>query len=793
MSAPVSTPRVSPHEEPTTKTSPDRRHARRWQHLVDAVVVAVGTSLAVVWAYRLWDADLHVPLTYVLPSTTLFAAGDATFHQAIVTALLQGHWWTTNPDLGAPFGQQLYDFPLGPDQLHLVMLSGLAHLTGNAFLAVNLYFLGGYVLIALVSWAVLRRLGLGRATAVGVAVLFAFTPFHQGQGETHLFLADYVAVPLAALLLNWQLTGFAEWGPGGRLSAPGGLTWRRLLAVLAIALVIGQGSSYFAFFALVLLVLTALAQAVVRRSPRPLAGAVVLAGAPSAVLLASLAPAILYQHDHGANLTLARPAIDSWTLGLDLAQLVSPVEGHRIPALARLSTSITQALGWSEPGNNLGLVGVAGLVGLVLLVAHRLLRSGAVGSASARFRSRQAWLALLALLVATTGGLSVLIAVLGPTQVRVWARMSVFIAFFVLCAVGSWLDDWFRTPRPAVVRRWSRPAHGRLLRWPVVGAIVVVGLLDQTTSTYTAAQYRQMQTAFASDAQFGAAATSLLGPGSMVFQLPVVRFPEGGFRINGMWDYDELKAYMHAPELRWSYGSVKGRPQADWQAQLAFAAPEAVVVDLATAGFAGLYIDTEGYADHGRALVGTVRRLLDEDPLRSPDGRLALFDLRSLRDRLVARFGEDEVQAVGRDVTDPLVPAYGPGFYPQQPAADSLSRLARASAAFVFDNPSDTERSVQFGFSTAALSGTGRLTATTGDASVSVDLTTSPQPVDLQLTLPPGRTTVDLASTAPRAAEPDPRQPDARFGVSGITVISDQRTAMVQACRPASDTAGLSC
>src|SRR3954452_8538007 len=103
-----------------------------------------------------------------------------------------------------------------------------------------------------------------------------------------------------------------------------------------------------------------------------------------------------------------------------------------------------------------------------------------------------------------------------------------------------------------------------------------------------------MQRAFASDAQFGAVATSLLGPGSMVFQLPVVRFPEGGFRINGMWDYDELKAYMHAPELRWSYGSVKGRPQADWQAQLAFAPPEAVVGDLATAGVARPSIHTRG-------------------------------------------------------------------------------------------------------------------------------------------------------------------------------------------------------
>jgi hypothetical protein len=772
--------------------------------LLDAAILTAIVSVILVWLYKLWDASLGIPLYYTRDGTDVFAGGDATFHQAVVTALAHGSWWTTNSHLGAPFGQQLYDFPLGPDDMHVAILAVLARLTGNAFVAVNLYFLGCYVVVALVAWAVLRHFGLSRPTSIAIATLFAFAPFHQGQGEIHLFLAAYYAVPLGALLLNWQLNGFAAWGPA-RGAGGGGLTRKRLVAVILAGIVVGSASSYFAFFAVTLLGIVAVLQVAVRRSWRPLLPAALLAGTVSAALLANLAPAILYLHSHGSNINVARPAHDSWVYGMNIAQLVMPIQNHRIHAFAALAERTKLAGGFFEPGNSVGFVGLVALVGLALLLVRRVAgrpdpgtsgpgTSGPV-SCGHVFRVRQGGLALLAALVATAGGLSLVIAVAGLVQVRVWARMAIYITFFALCAAGSWIDEGFRSH--AAVRRLHRalpPFGGRQLRWAVAAALIVFGVLDQTVSTASPADYRATAATFSSDAQFGATLRNTMAPGSMIFQLPVIRFPESGLIHVNMYDYDLLKGYLHAPDLRWSYGSVKGRPEADWQLPLSSREPSALLVGLAAANFSGLYIDTAGYPDGGAGLVGSVQRLLEQAPLRSPDRRLLLFDLRPLRERLLNRFGAGDVDAVGTDLTSPRMPTFGTGFYPRDANDAALTNVvhrSHASSEMIFDTA--TPERLRLSFSVRSTSTGGELTLAVDGQETQVDARSGSAQVTLPLSLPPGRTVVNLSATFPRPVFVDELHPDARFVISDVTVISDLQTSLVDACRPPASGARLAC
>ena len=72
------------------------------------------TCLALIPMLRLWRADLHAPFSY---------HHDALFYLMVTKDVLKHGWWLENPDLGAPFGQQLYDFPvLVGDSLHLALL-----------------------------------------------------------------------------------------------------------------------------------------------------------------------------------------------------------------------------------------------------------------------------------------------------------------------------------------------------------------------------------------------------------------------------------------------------------------------------------------------------------------------------------------------------------------------------------------------------------------------------------------------------------------------------------------------
>ena len=89
----------------------------------------------------------------------------------------------------------------------------------------------------------------------------------------------------------------------------------------------------------------------------------------------------------------------------------------------------------------------------------------------------------------------------------------------------------------------------------------------------------------------------------MLFQLPVVDFPEGQ-RVRGATDYEHLRPYLHSTQLRFSYGSDKGRPREAWQRRVEALEPEAMADALERMGFAGLLVNRKAYEDGGPGAAG---------------------------------------------------------------------------------------------------------------------------------------------------------------------------------------------
>ena len=73
-----------------------------------------------------------------------------------------------------------------------------------------------------------------------------------------------------------------------------------------------------------------------------------------------------------------------------------------------------------------------------------------------------------------------------------------------------------------------------------------------------------MKSEFRHDAEFVQRIETVMTPGAMIFQLPVVAFPENP-KVNRLNDYDLAKGYLHSTRLRWSYGAIKGRENDAWQ------------------------------------------------------------------------------------------------------------------------------------------------------------------------------------------------------------------------------------
>ena len=227
-----------------------------------------------------------------------------------------------------------------------------------------------------------------------------------------------------------------------------------------------------------------------------------------------------------------RGPLESEEFSFTLTSLTLPIAGHRIAPLARYEHRVSSQTTVGHEPASIGLIASLGLAWL-LLVALSLSLTGARRRLDPRHGALAA-AAVFVLLLGTTGGISGLIAWGVTPQIRTWSRLAVFVAFFALAAVGLLLDR---------ARRHSdlHPS-GRWVLGVALAALVLVGLADQTSGA-TIPDYAGAAARSRSDQALVAAAQRSLPPGSMVFQLPYVPFPETP-PVVGVGAYDLARPYL---------------------------------------------------------------------------------------------------------------------------------------------------------------------------------------------------------------------------------------------------------
>ncbi|MBV8801995.1 MAG: hypothetical protein JO131_03335 [Gammaproteobacteria bacterium] len=115
--------------------------------------------------------------------------------------------------------------------------------------------------------------------------------------------------------------------------------------------------------------------------------------------------------------------------------------------------------------------------------------------------------------------------------------------------------------------------------------------------------------------------------GSLIFQLPYVPFPENP-PIELMKDYDQFRPYLHSHHLLWSYGALKGRPVASWIERLSSLPIPEMLKHISYAGYTGLYVNLNGYPDHGMAITKQITTILKIRPLFNTNNDIVFYDLR---------------------------------------------------------------------------------------------------------------------------------------------------------------------
>jgi hypothetical protein len=728
----------APHERRSrraaTAAAPVARHRRalgamrrsEWPLYLAVVIV---TTVVTVFALDLWKMQWNIPLVYEGDAVTIAAQFKTDFETG---------WYEIQPLLGAPFQQVFHDYKSADNAHHLfAVAAGL--FTSQFGVAMNLYYILGYVLAALTAAWFFRLVGATRLISIALSVLYAIAPYHLFRSEHHLWLSAYYPIPLAMGVVYLIAIGRPIWGRNERIDNRilSWLTGSAAFTSFALALV-ASASSYYGFWIVLFIACAGLVQLVQGRDWRRFVGAVVAGVWTVVVMVINMAPDILYAAANGSAAAVARFPAEAETNSLKFIQLVLPQSGHRFQVLRDLRTFYDSNYPFSFESPSLGVVAAVGFVSGLAIVVYAAVAFGARREAPSpllRTLGVLGALTLVAFLLSTVGGLSS-IASFFTSDLRGWNRMVILLALLGLAVLALLLDAL----RAHLTRKSTSALVRRGLALAVAVAMLAVGYVDQVTPTRVP-DYAGTKATFDQDEQMVDDIESLVASDAMILQVPYRLYPESS-STKGVSDTDQLRPFLHSDTLRWSGGGVKGRPASLWSmvAEEQLSTP-AYVYAAAAADFGGVLFDRkpydEGVADEVEAeLIAT----LGDPEFRTPDGRYLFFTMDAARSVLDARVAGEAVDAIGADVTHPVLLSFAPDYVNGFSVLDSLKDY---EPEFTVVNPRDEDVTVDVAFDIAYRE---------GEATVEVDLpgggveTFTVDPgygkVRFSMTAPPGTTTL---------------------------------------------------
>jgi hypothetical protein len=559
-------------EMPPTDQERKWRVSADWSWLALLLCVVTVTWCA---SYHRWtSAAWATPVSYdedtwfQLATTKAFASGE-------VPPILPKY----PASLGAPFSANWNDYPSVEEGM-FVWTDLLARAFG-LLIGANVALLSASLLAAATFYFACRQFGCHPIFSVAGAALFALSRFAFARSLHHLSLTFYWHVPLGVLTVWYCLT------------RPTIYRERRLiLFCVAVAVLHGVQNIYYTGMFLQFLLGISCYHAMRREPWRRIVFPLVLAAV--AVFTVGLMnvdtlysrvvngpnPSVIVRNYAGVELYALKPI-----------ELIVPVV-HRITALGDwgMNHYAKQAYVVGEVGSPyLGIVGIAALLLLLWEAARHL-----VGQ-NLKQVPFHLWFVLWILSFSVVGGINALLAVCGLVLFRGSNRYSIVILTLVLLFLVRYLSSF--------TRNWKwMPASA------LAGSIMVLGLLDQIPSSPTRESIAATRKVVRADARMTANLEAKLPANAMIFQLPIMDFPEVP-PLRGVASYEHFRPYLYSRHLRYSYGSDKGRTRERWQSEAEQFGTSRLINILEQYGFSAILINRKGYEDGAAGLLQELRSL----------------------------------------------------------------------------------------------------------------------------------------------------------------------------------------
>ena len=565
--------------------------------LISNVILSAIVFGLLVIVLRLWHWSPSVPLSM---------GGDNSFYLSIIRNLSRGHSLYVNHSLGAPTGQTLYDFPPVGELLNYGYLQAIALVTKNIGLTETLFYFSTFFFAAIAANVTARRLGIGRNPSIVISIFFAFLPYHFIKNVQHLMLSNYFVLPLILFAALEIIQPRAELRRR-----------RRILLLLVLGALAGGTGIYYAIFSFVLLCVVVLLSIVNSKTWKSqLKRCALYFIGMFSIIVISAVPVFLYGMKNGFY-KFQRSFSDVEYYGLKIANLFRPIVDHRVGFFRSISAHFGPSFIPGEPVEMLGIIGAICLAGLLVFAANSIFTTSKKSDRDVHL-SVVAVVAVVAILFSTVDSFNTIFFVLGLNQIRVWARIAPLIAFCAFAFGAIFFERWWQ----------KRSVRNPFAYAGLCAVVLAIGIYDQTSTTYVP-QYQINSMLWSREEAFTRAADEAFPVGSMVYQLPVVMFPENGPTVN-MEDYAQSFPFIHGSQLRWSYGHMKTRPSPFHEKAATLNGSE-LLNFLKSSDFVGLQITRRGFEDRGEKVIADAVSHGAKILYQSSDQEEVLLDIRNVK------------------------------------------------------------------------------------------------------------------------------------------------------------------
>ncbi|MCI9045978.1 MAG: hypothetical protein HFG71_01645 [Hungatella sp.] len=541
--------------------------------------------------FRLWEFDITKPY--------FFQGRDDFFYNVVAKNAMDGGTYFYNPNLGAPYGMELYYFPLLM-QSFILWCKFVGIFTNNWIIAINLYYFLTYILSVCTFFYMCKRAGVknNQISYLG-GLIFSFSQYHMYRMTIHITATSYFIIPLIMVLcLNMSI---------GKYESV--LSKKEILEVIIICILAGCTDIYYAFFGCFLLCVM-LVDSIIKKHWRTLVAGITMIGGIVLIVLLCLYPSIIYTLKNGINeYAAARSFYEAYLYGFQIVSLFLPLEKSQ--GLLSKFTEIYKKIPELPSGEQIcNYAGIIGIIGVVYTTYYVLFKKDKDGKQDLFVR-----LNLAIVLLGTVGGIGLITAIFIISKIRTYTRVFPYVFACLIMVVCILFDDIYRKNK----------------RWFLLLVILVSIHFIDLSPWSLLPDHKSIEERYDEEKTFITNMEDFVEDGDYILQLPYLTGLENESKAGGGNCNFHFKGYLLSTKnLGWSYGTLVGT-EADnaYKEKFDTDSIEQILFFAKRLGYSGIYIDTSILDESEKHIVQDLEEKLGYISLISKNRKMVYFDIRN--------------------------------------------------------------------------------------------------------------------------------------------------------------------